>query len=218
MAQVAIFGSSLALMAYSPAAAATPSQLVYNAREDFLVAPDQANPSLPWSYRHAGRHTPLLAKFSTDHFGVEGLETWHGDQVSTSENDMLPWVGVNSTGEDLHPLGINWPAGALLVHPGFTRAVVIRCQSPHAGSIFVRAALIDRDESCGDGVSCAIRLAGQSAIARGVFPNGGSAIVRSGWYQVQEGSLLDLRVGVGPNGDNQCDSTQVRLRILLQPD
>jgi len=206
------------LVAYSPAVAATPSLLTYSARDDFLIAPNQANPNQPWSYRRAGGHTPLLRDFSIDHFGVEGLETWHGKQMSTSDKDMLPWVGVNTTGEDQQPLGIDWPTRALLVHPGFTQAVVIRWQSPRAGSIYVRAALIDRDVNCGDGVDWSIRLAGRPAIARGSFPNGGSASVRSGWYHVEAGSRLDLRVGVGGNGDNQCDSTQVRLKVLLQPD
>ena len=196
--------------------AAAKSPMIYNARDDFQVSPNQANPSGPWSYRQrkSSGAKPLLGEFWTDHFLVPGLETWHGQQVSTSNKDKLPFVGVNRTGSDQHPLGIDWPTGALLVHPGRSHPVILRWTSPMAGSIRIRAAVIDRDDSCGDGVHWVIQLGSQPAIAKGDIPNGGWVTgLRTGSYHVDMGSRLELRVGI--RGTNSCDSTQVRLRIAL---
>jgi hypothetical protein len=215
---IAVTSFGLLLLVPSEAAAGSPTLIAFNAREDFLVAPDQANPNGAWSFRRSGSGTPLLRGFWTDQFGVPGLETWHGRQVSTGDKDKLPWVGVNASGQDLVPQGVDWPAGALLVHPGASRSVVIRWQSPKSGSVRVRLGLIDRDDNCGDGVSWSLRLLGQPTIAKGAFPNGGSASIRSGWYRAEAGALLDLRVRGGNGGDISCDSTQVRLTIALQPD
>ena len=148
------------------------------------------------------------------HF-VPGLETWHGQQVVSNEQDKLPMVGVNTSGTDQHPFGVNWPAGALLVHPTES-AVVIRWTSPMAGAIHVRAAVIDRDSNCGEGVNYAIQIGSRPHIARGNIANGGSARVRAGWYHVEQGSKLELRVGDGPDHAG-CDSTQVNLEIKLSP-
>ena len=83
-----------------------------------------------------------------------------------------------------------------------------------AGSIRIRAAVIDRDDSCGDGVHWVIQLGSQPAIAKGDIPNGGWVTgLRTGSFHVDMGSRLELRVGI--RGTNSCDSTQVRLRIAL---
>ena len=195
------------------------STIVFRAGADFQTSPAEANPSGSWSYRQAvGSRRPLLNEFWTDQAFVPGLETWHGQQISMNERDKLPFVGVNTSGSDAHPFGIDWPAGALLVHPSSTNAVVIRWRSPGPGSVGIRAAVIDRDSNCGDGVSWVIRLRDQATVAKGNFPNGGSASVRSSAYRVETGSLLELSVGMGSAGNHGCDSTQVNLRIDLLPD
>ena len=85
-----------------------------------------------------------------------------------------------------------------------------------AGSIYVRVALIDRDDFCGDGVDWSMRVLGQPHIARGNFPNGGLAKIRAGWFHVEEGSRVELKIG--PGGSNSCDTTQVNFKIKLLPD
>jgi hypothetical protein len=214
---MAILAASLAVP--SAAVAATPDSIVYRAGAHFRTSPNEANPSGPWSYRQAiGSRRPLLDEFWTDQAFYPGLETWHGQQISMDERDKLPFVGVNTSGSDAHPFNIDWPAGALLVHPSSTSAVVVRWRSPGPGTIRIRASVIDRDNNCGDGVSWSIRLRDQQLVAKGAFPNGGSAGVRSGPYRVDAGSLLELRVGMGAGGNHGCDSTQVGLRITLTPD
>jgi hypothetical protein len=209
---------AFAFLIPGPVAAGGASPIIFNARDDFRVSPNEANPSGPWSYRQTkGPGKPLLDEFFTDHFFVPGLETWHGQTVSTSIKDKLPFVGVNATGSDQQPLGIDWRAGALLVHPTDSD-VVIRWTSPMAGSIRIRAAVIDRDNNCGEGVNWVIQLGNQPPIAKGNIPNGGSIKgLRTGSYRVAVGSRLELRVGKGPDHAG-CDSTQVRLRIALSPD
>ena len=214
---IVIAAVAVLVVSASPVLAGT-STIVFRAGVDFKTAPHEANPSGPWSYRQAvGSRRPLLDEFWTDHAFVPGLETWHGQQISMNDRDKLPFVGVNTSGSELSPFGINWPAGALLVHPSSTRAVVIRWRSTAPGSIRVRAAVIDRDANCGDGVSWSIRLS-DLAVAKGNFPNGGSANVDSGSYRVTTDSILELRIGMGPGVDHGCDSTQVKLRIALVPD
>ncbi len=205
------------LLVSSPVAAGAPSTLTFNARGDFQAAPNQANPSGPWSYRQqlGNGSKPLLGEFWTDADFTEGLEMWHGDQISTSEKDKLPWVGVNTTGVEQHPVGIDWPAGALLVHPGYVEPVIVRWTSPEAGRIRVNAAVVDRDASCGDGVHWVIQLDNRNAIAKGVINNGGHVKVRTGSIAVVAGSRLELRIGVRQT--NSCDSTQIRFVIELTP-
>lgn len=207
------------LLVPAPVAAGTASPIIFNARDDFRVSPNEANPSGPWSYRRTAPNgnKPLLPNFSTDVSNVcgpsgEGQQVWFGPEVLD-----LPAVWKNTTGSDAFPCGAFVPAGALMAHPGNEHAVVIRWTSPIAGSIHVRAALIDRDDFCGEGVNWAIRVLGQPPIAKGNIPNGGLAKVRAGWFHVEQGSRLELRVGRGPD-HNGCDSTQVRLRIALSPD
>jgi hypothetical protein len=202
----------LVLLIPAPAAAGGFS-MIFNVKEDFRVSPNQANPNGPWSFRMrtSSGSKPLLNEFWTDHFGIEGLQTWHGQHISTSQKDKLPFVGVNATGTLQTPLGITWPAGALLVHPGATRQVIIRWTAPRTGQIRFRAALIDRD-SCGDGVHWVFQIGNQPAIAQGNLDNA-VVKVRSGSYVLTGGEHLELRVGI--RGTNSCDSTQVRLRIAF---
>lgn len=209
---------AFALLVPAPVAAGTASPIIFNARDDFRASPNEANPSGPWSYRRTAPNgsKPLLPNFSTDLSNVcgpsgEGQEVWFGPEVLD-----LPAVWKNTTGSDAFPCGAFVPAGALMAHPGGEHAVVIRWTSPTAGSIHVRAALIDRDDFCGDGVHWSIRVLDQPHIARGNFPNGGSAKVRAGWFHVDPGSRLELKIG--PGGTNSCDSTQVNLKIKLLPD
>lgn len=216
---VAMALSTMTLMAVGgvPVAAGGTSSITFNARDDFRFSPNQANPSGPWSYRRAAPDgsRPLLENFSTSAQPCgesgEGIESWYGPEVLD-----LPAVSRNATGADAFPCGAFVPAGVLMAHPGGDDAVVIRWTSPMAGSIHVRATLIDADAFCGDGVQWAVRILGEPVIAKGSFPNGGSAKVRAGWFHVDEGSRLELKIG--PAGSNSCDSTQTNLRIELVPE
>lgn len=205
-----------ALLLPGTVVAGTPSVLVFDARDDFRASPNEANPSGPWSYRQRDRHghRPLLAQFRTDWFLVPGLEVWHGTEIYDPGN-VEPHVGVNTSGSDQLVQGaVVWPAGALLVHPGKRAAVIIQWKSPKAGKISVRAAMIDRNSVCGDGFRWSIRRAHHSPLVAGLVPNGGSATAFLAAIKVDRGSAVELRIGTGP-GSFQCDSTEVRLRIVL---
>jgi hypothetical protein len=204
------------LLVPAPVAAGGGSPMVFNARADFRASPNEANPSGPWSYRRAaeGFRGPLLSEFGTDHFLIPGLETWHGQELSTPGN-KLPFVGVNTSGVDQHPFTIDWPAGALLVHPGDAGGVMIVWRSPKQGRVQIRASMIDRESTCGDGVRWAISA--HPVLASGVIPNGGTAKVSLGAIHVDLGDRVALKIGPGPNGDVNCDSTQIKFVITLTP-
>jgi hypothetical protein len=124
----AVAGGTLGVRS-SPAAPAKPP---WGLRQDFRVAPNQANPSPDrsghagvWSYWAAPEpgHPAgyrLLSRFLPDAFGVAGLQQWQGDETRGTL-DGLPAVGVNVTGADQHPLGIVWRAGHVRAEPGRTR-------------------------------------------------------------------------------------------------
>jgi hypothetical protein len=208
----------LTILLPSTVVAGTPSVIVFDAKDDFRTFPNQANPSGPWSYRQrkSNGHQPLLAEFWTDQYLIHGLETWHGTVVSRP-GDAQPNVGVNTSGSDQFINGTSfWPAGALLVHPITTGAVIILWRSPKEGKVDVRASLIDRDATCGaDGFRWSIRRAQESPMASGLVPNGGSVKVSFAAIRVHRGTGIELRIGSG--NSQECDSTQVRFRIALTP-
>jgi hypothetical protein len=198
--------------------AAGGSAIIYNARDGFQLSPNQTNPSGPWSYRRSAPNgsRPLLENFSENAEPCgpsgDGINSWFGPEVLD-----LPAISRNATGSDASPCGASFPEAALMAHPGGKHQLVLRWTSPMAGNIRLRAAVIDRDAFCGDGVHWAIQLGHQPAIAKGNIENGGwMKGLRTGSYPVDEGSQLELRLG--PRGTNSCDSTQVRLSIALTPD
>lgn len=209
---------AFALLVPAPVAAGTSSPIIFNARDDFRLSPNEANPSGSWSYRRTAPDgsKPLLENFSPNAEPCgpsgDGINSWFGPEVLD-----LPAVSRNATGSDAFPCGAFFPERALMAHPGGEHKLVIRWTSPTAGSIRIRAAVIDRDNFCGDGVDWVIQLGNQPAIAKGNIPNGGWVKgLRTGSYHVDVGSRLELRLG--PRGSNSCDSTQLRLRIALTPD
>jgi len=214
---VASVAMALAVLIPAPVAAGGGSTIYYNARDGFKLSPNQANPSGPWSYRRSAPDgsRPLLDNFSenAEPCGPSGddINSWFGPEVLD-----LPAISRNATGSDAFPCGAFFPEHALMAHPGGEHQLVLRWTSPMAGTIRVRAAIIDRDAYCGDGVYWAIRLDNQPAIAKGRIDNGGWMTgLRTGPYPVDAGSRLELRLG--PRGSNSCDTTQLRLRIALTP-
>ena len=221
---VVAMATMLFLLLPATVAAGQPTGTSYNARTEFQVSPNQANPSGPWSYRRVlpDGSKPLLHLFATGVTNTcgssgEGQNVWFGPEALD-----LPAVWKNTTGGDAFPCGAFVPKGALMVHPmdddndATKQAVVIRWTSPAAGSIHIDAVIIDRDGFCGEGVNYAIQIGRQPYIAKATLQNGGSAEVSSGWYHVEEGSKLELRVGSGTDHSG-CDSTQVNLKVRLMP-
>jgi len=106
----------LALGAPAVSFSAAPAQ--YDIAADWRLAPNQANPSpvrgvavATWSYLY-GTTEPadranfqLLPNFATNKFGIAGLQTWWGPNVS-SVNDNLPAVGINASGHDASYKGV----------------------------------------------------------------------------------------------------------------
>jgi len=190
---------------------------------DFRLAPDQANPSPDrmghpgvWSYLFSpdGHQDPadyqLLPAFDTDKFEIPGLESWWGQNVSTSTDDLLPAVGINTTGHAVTVMNIHWPAGAVLVHPWSGQPVVIGWRSPVPGNVFVTGTVaLAQHPNCGTGIAWALDL-GAQAIRHGAIQQ----LQRQRWslrVHLKEGTSLYLIVA--PRIGFVCDSTLVSLTI-----
>ena len=197
----------------APVAAGTAAPLVFNAAHDFLVYPNEANPSGPWSYRmkDPDGSRPLLANFDPNR-EVDGWEAWSG----TLGPWILPVVAYNNTGSDYYVDGYPLPAGGLFAHPEATHPVVIRWTSPSAGRIAIQLILIDRDPMCGDGFGWSIGKV-RHPVVSGTVPNGGTAAANVARIDVHAGDRIDLKISAGANHNDSCDTTQVGLTIKLLP-
>ena len=190
---------------------------------DFRTAPNQANPSPDrfghpgvWSYMFSptGKQSPaayqLLPAFDTDKFEVPGLESWWGQNVSTSTDDLLPAVGINATGHQVTTMNIHWPAGAVLVHPWDGQPVIIGWRSPVPGNIFVTGAVaLAQHPNCGTGIAWALDL-GARTLRHGAI----TQRKRQAWalrIHLKEGNSLYLVIA--PRAGFACDSTLVTLTI-----
>jgi hypothetical protein len=159
----------------------------------------------------------LLGEFITDRFGVQGLESWQGTVGSDAKN-KLPSVSKNTTNEQKFFEGITWPARSVLVHPLFSRLVVVGWRSPKTGFVEIAGSVTDRDSSCGDGFGWEVSH-GTETLASGDVPNGGAKVFRDANSQsleavkVKKGEFVYFIVDPGPTYD--CDSTELTATITL---
>jgi RHS repeat-associated protein/uncharacterized repeat protein (TIGR01451 family) len=204
----------------------------WNIAHDFQLAPNQANPSNGgvWSYLQAGSN-PLdpsgytkLPTFTSQAYGMAGLQQWTGSFVSTSPQDLLPAAGVNASGASLHPTTFVWPNGVFRVHP-WTPAVVVGWTSPFTGTVHVEGAVTHLDQSCGDGVRWNV-LSGSTRLASGQVTFGASAgqFLSEGTggaslnqISVTTGQSLYFVVDAGAQGNFSCDSTALDVTIVEGP-
>lgn len=190
---------------------------------DFRAAPNQANPSpgrfgnqAVWSYLFSptGQQNPaayhLLRGFDTDKFEVPGLESWWGQNISTSADDLLPAAGINATGHLVTTMNIHWPAGAVLVHPWNGQPVIIGWRSPVPGNVFVTGAVtLAQHPNCGTGIAWALDL-GARTLRHGAI----TQRQRQAWalrVHLKQGNSLYLVIA--PRAGFACDSTLVSLTI-----
>jgi hypothetical protein len=202
---------------------ASASRPTWDVRADFRVFPNQENPSPDqmnnpgvWSYLYSpsGQLNPgaykLLPGFSTDKFAIPGLESWSGDNVSTSQYDLLPTVGINATGHEVSPSNVHWPADDVLVHPWWNQPVVIGWRSPVHGDVTVSGIVsLAQQPNCGDGVDWALYL-DETVLAHGTI----AQLEDNTWFlpvHVSPGHSLYLTVS--SRTTIYCDSTLVDLNI-----
>ncbi len=201
----------LVLLIPGPVAAGSPTPIVFNAREDFRLSPNEANPSGAWSYRqtYSDGTRRLLTHFDSSFADVEGFEAWSDDNAYLS----WPWtpaVSYNNTGGDFSYV----PADRLFVHPSNEHAIVIGWKSPGAGYISVRLRLTDLDNGGGDGVGWSIGKRHNPFLA-GTIVNGGAVEASVAQINVRAGDRIDLKVNA--LSDQGWDTTQVGLRIIFWP-
>ena len=200
-----------------------PVSSVWDAAADFQLAPQQMNPSpdsfgnpAVWSYQFGSTTDPnpatfqLLPSFAPNKFGVQGLESWWGDNASGNSLDRLPAVGINATGHPVDYMHIVWPPNTILVHPWWGERVIIGWRSPIAGNVLVTGSVsLPQQGNCGNGTSWSLDR-DSSTVASGTI----SGIQTAAWstrQHVSRGQHLYLEVD--PRGDISCDSTLVHLTI-----
>ena len=199
---------------------AAPAQ--YDIAADWRLAPNQANPSpvrgvavATWSYLY-GTTEPadranyqLLPNFATNKFGIAGLQTWWGPNVS-SVNDNLPAVGINASGHDASYKGVLWPAGAVLVHPWANEPVVVAFRSPSDGNYAITGGVaMAQIPNCGNGIGWALDRSGTHLQQGRIQPTqtaDWSVTTHLDKYQ-------RVFLVVSPMGSYACDSTLVRLTV-----
>ena len=204
----------------------------WNIAHDFQLGPNQANPSNGgvWSYLQSGSN-PLdpsgytkLPTFTSQAFGMAGLQQWTGSFVSTSPQDLLPAAGVNASGGSLHPTTFVWPNGVFRVHP-WTPAVVVGWTSPFTGTVHVEGAVTHLDQSCGDGVRWNV-LSGSTRLASGQvtfganagqFLSEGTGGASLNQISVTTGQSLYFVVDAGAQANFSCDSTALDVTIVEGP-
>jgi hypothetical protein len=206
----------------------------WNVATDFAVEPNQANPNPDrfgnpnvWRFLHGTSlaHDPgtyrRLPNFIPDRFGVEGLQTWQGTVISIDEKDRLPSVSINTRSDNPYPYEIDWPAGAVLVHPLNNQIAAVGWRSPFSGVVQVTGRVADVQRACGDGIDWSVDKGG-ATLASGSILNAGakSFSAASGSTNLESvgvgvGDVLYFVVGPGPSGDHRCDST--RLDVTIRP-
>lgn len=189
------------------------SSIVFNARKDFQLSPNQPNPSGAWSYRQTYRDGTrrLLTHFDSGLSDINGFEAWTDNTAYLS----WPWVPAswyNNTGGDISCM----PADRLFVHPSVDHAIVIRWKSPGAGRISIRLNLIDSDAGGGNGIGWSIGKLHRVPAASGTVVNGGTAEAYVARINVKAGDRIDLRVNA--QHEEGWDTTQVGLKITFWPD
>lgn len=219
-----VVGVLLACLALQAPAGAT--GLTWNLAQDFLVAPNQANPN-PDRYGNAGVWSflrgkaedtssySLLPGFVSDAFDVEGLEQWQWTFDPGDPNAKLPAVGVNATGIDQHPTTFTWPAGAVRIHPLQKRSVIVGWTSPIDGAVSIDASFLDMDCTDGNGFRSATLLkegSFESLLNTGKSSNCGGGGFSSSLVFVSKGDTIYFIVGSW-HGDYAYDSTQLDVTL-----
>jgi len=191
--------------------------------KDFQTAPSQSNPSSDrygnqrvWSYlagtANDRRSYRLLPDFTTEKLHVSGLQSWWGSYQSIDEADRLPAVGINKTGQTVHPYGLDWPSNQVLVHPlGEDGAVVMAWRSPFTGRVRITGRAELSAPTCGNGVRWSVRD-GSRVVRKGRLEDDDGDTWKVSRRHVKKGDKIYLVVD-STDGDFACDSTLVRLKI-----
>jgi hypothetical protein len=155
----------------------------------------------------------LLPNFVPDRNFVENLQSWDGTDWFPENHDALPFVALNATGEYLNLFdSIQWPAGAINVHPYPEKAVSVGWRSPIKGKVrVVGSAKLIQVPNCGNGVDWML-MKNHEVLRSGALPDpDASGDWSLGHVKVRKGDTV--RVVVGSRGDVVCDSTQLSLEI-----
>jgi hypothetical protein len=214
----------------------------WNLAADFRASPEHENPNRDacgvlgvWHFLGSDPLTypardpagyALLPLHDADMFGTPGLESWQGTDGQGSGLPNLPWIGINATGTDQGVVGIEWPEAGAAVHPLWDRYAVVGWRSPWTGTVTVRGAVRDLDDTCAsttDGVEWFVDHwdgAVSSPIASGLVPDGGAQDFRAGagGHALAELSVTAgdyLHFVVGARAGIGCDSTGID--VIVRP-
>lgn len=214
---------ALATVALEPPTVATataPAQ--YDVAMDWRLAPNQANPSpvrgggvAQWAYMYSTTEPAdranyqLLPDYATNKFGIHGLQTWWGPNVSSAD-DNLPAVGINASGHDATFKGVVWPAGAVLVHPWANEPVIVAFRSPSDGTYAVNGSVaMAQHPSCSNGVGWSVDRTATPLQHGQILPT-----TTASWsLSTHLDKYQRIFLVISPLGTIGCDSTLVHLTI-----
>jgi len=199
----------------------------------FRVADLEAGPILAPEYgffiRAASRQAtaspeipPKLAPPPTQTLG-EKMDAIPGvPKVRGWASNVIPWFGVNSTGEPGTAGSLTIPARSAAMHPAPDRDVAVGWRSPIQGRVSIKGKVAMSDSQGGNGIEWAIALdgkAGRQALVRGAINTGGSQAIPSDAdarklsdIAVEAGDVMSLVVGA-KDGNHTCDTTIIELAV-----
>ena len=199
----------------------------WNLASDFRVSPNQENPNRDscgnlgvWHFMSADLNRQayaLLPYFTTEEWGVFGLESWE-KTPSVVPDEYLPVVGINASGSDLSD-PIIWPVNTVRVHPSPSEQAVVGWRSTVDGEVSVTGSVVDLSVGCGDGIVWTIDR-NAANLASGSISDGGAQDFGDGAggdhlanISVGQGDMLYF--AIGPGGDYCGDSTRLDISIHL---
>ncbi len=183
--------------------------IAWVAAEDFLVEPDQENPS------HDAMGNPAVWHY------LERPSSLVHDSSSDTYLSVFQVVGDTNRWQsplrsDIHQVGRGVSGGSLFVHPANAGHVVLAWQSPMTGTVSISGELRDGDGSCGNGIDWYIDR-GTTPLAEGSLVNGGTRALDDPdltSVPVIQGDFVYLIVTAA--GDHSCDTTMVDLTITAE--
>jgi subtilisin family serine protease len=192
-------------LTFSPAADAAS----YQATTEFSSTENPAGDRWSYRYRQGLVRDGSYALLDDGREIVPAVDAWY------PAGEEQPSIGRNTSGAAYVYGSLNWPDGALMLHPGPDRLAVLSWLSPIAGAVDVSYRFADLNPSGTGGVKWYVELNNQNqTLAEGALAEGGqtaAGLLLIPNVAVQAGDRINLIVD--PNGSFGGDSTLVQATV-----
>jgi len=183
----------------------------YDAVRDFSIS---SNPNGVWSYGWEASLGGTLNLYTlTDTTTVPGMSVLYksGDKWTGG----WPVLGHNDTTKQICVLTICIPPAYLLLHPGASGEYsVVRWTAPSTGKFLIEGAFAGQDWAGPTTTDVHVLVNSKTSLLSGPITSYKWPLTFKLIVKVSAGDTVDFAVGVGKDGDLNCDSTGVRFVLL----